>query len=192
MRIAIIGLGAIGSNLAMSLIADCKEHEYYLLDRDSVEPRNLQAHTQAYLREQIDMPKAKALRINIYNLLGIETQALIEDLGSKEIEVKTNEYELILDCLDNSAGRQYLYDYAKYHKCDCLHVGFSPQFTFEICWNKSYIVPEDAAGLDICQLEGASSFVKYVASLASSVVQDFLRSGRKRNLIGNRFSIREI
>lgn len=198
-KITIIGLGAIGSNLAMSLIADCKNHEYSLVDHGKVEPRNLQASTQNYLREQIDLPKARALRLNIYNLLNVEVKACEHHIGKSWTDsghekplTKYTDYDLIIDCLDNYEGRKFLSDYAKKFKIDCLHVGFSPQFTFEICWDKFYDVPDDGKGLDICQLEGASSFVKYVASLASGVVQDFLRSGRKRNLIGNRFSIREI
>jgi len=195
-KILIAGLGAIGSNLAMSLIADCKKHEYYLLDRDSVEPRNLQAHTQTYLKEQIDMPKAKALRINIYNFLAVEAGAsewdVISSTERHRHALPGEPFDLIIDCLDNFQGRKNLVDYSQKNNCECLHIGFSPQFTFEICWNKSYEVPPDISGLDICQLAGASSFVKYVASLASSVVQDFLRNGKKRNLIGNKFSIREL
>jgi len=195
-KIGIIGLGTIGSNLAMNLIADCKEHDYYLLDRDKVEPRNLQAHTQAYLKEQIDMPKANALRINIYNFLAVEAGASKWDVGSSTKRYKHalpgEPFDLVIDCLDNYEGRKVLSDYSKKFKTECLHIGFSPQFTFEICWDKSYEVPPDIKGLDICSLEGASSFVKFVASLASSVIQDFLRNGKKRNLIGNRFSIREL
>ena len=198
-KIMIAGLGAIGSNLATNLIADCKNHEYSLVDHGKVEPRNLQASTQNYLREQIDLPKARALRLNIYNLLNVEVKAIEHhigktwtDSGREKALSKCVDYDLIIDCLDNYEGRKILYDYSKKFKTECLHIGFSPQFTFEIAWNEDYEIPDAAKGLDICALEGASSFVKYVASLASSVIQDFLRSGKKRNLIGNRFSIREV
>jgi len=194
-RISIVGLGAIGSNLAMNLIADYKKDSFHIWDHGKIESRNLQAYTQAYFKEQLDMPKASALRINLYNLFNVEVKAFNHHISESWILVKAgnvSNYDLIIDCLDNYEGRKVLFDYAKKFKIACLHIGFSPQLTFEICWNESYEVPQDAKGLDICTLQGASSFVKYVSALASNVIQDFLRNGKKRNLIGNRFSIREI
>ena len=69
MKILIVGIGALGSNLASNLIADTvnnKKHVYTLLDYQTVEARNIQAFTQEYLPEQIGLPKLRAMRINLY------------------------------------------------------------------------------------------------------------------------------
>lgn len=200
-RILIVGVGAIGSNLTSLLVPDLKgEHEITVLDMDKIEERNVRVGTQFFFPDQIGLSKVAALQYNIYKMfnreISIDEHQLIQ--GDEFLN-----YDLIIDCLDNHEARKIIQDgwrktlhsalpspIAAY---DLLHIGFSDQFTFAIEWAENYKVPEDiTSGLDICEMEGAASFIKLTASIASLVVQEFIRKEERLEYIGNRLAIRRM
>ena len=61
-RVAVCGLGGLGSNVAIALARAGVGH-LHLLDFDRVEPSNL--NRQQYLADQVGLAKANALRANI-------------------------------------------------------------------------------------------------------------------------------
>ena len=61
-RVAVCGLGGLGSNVAIALARAGVGH-LHLLDFDRVEPSNL--NRQQYAAAQVGLPKAEALRANI-------------------------------------------------------------------------------------------------------------------------------
>ena len=61
-RVAVCGLGGLGSNVAVALARAGVGH-LHLLDFDRVEPSNL--NRQQYAAAQVGLPKAEALRANI-------------------------------------------------------------------------------------------------------------------------------
>ncbi len=61
-RVAVCGLGGLGSNIAIALARAGVGH-LHLIDFDRVEPSNL--NRQQYFASQVGMPKAEALRDNI-------------------------------------------------------------------------------------------------------------------------------
>jgi len=61
-RVAVCGLGGLGSNVAIALARAGIGH-LHLIDFDRVEPSNL--NRQQYTVAQVGMPKAEALRANI-------------------------------------------------------------------------------------------------------------------------------
>lgn len=198
MNILILGAGAIGSNLTNRLVADLKgEHEITVLDMDTVEERNVLAGTQFYTRDQIGMPKVEALQYNIYKFHEREINIINKEYKKSSVDFK--EYDLIIDCFDNHEARKTVQEQKRvdgilrWGSYSVLHVGFSDQFTFAIEWAENYKVPDDIiSGLDICEMSGASTFVNYVVSLASLVVQEYIsdsKKGRKHlEIIGNKYS----
>lgn len=195
--ILICGIGAIGSNLATLLSADNRgEFDITVLDKDKVEERNVQAGTQFYQKDQVGMSKVEALQYNIYKWYEREIRIINEQFNGT-IE-NWDSYDLTIDCFDNYEARNLEQLYYQTGKdigiqTDLLHIGFSDQFTFAIEWAENYKVPTDiTSGFDICEMEGAASFVRMVASLGSLVVQDYVKNGRKREFIGNKFSLREL
>mgnify|MGYP001606684005 CR=1 FL=1 len=205
MNILICGAGAIGSNLAALLACDLKgEHEIIVLDKDNVEERNVQAGTQFYQKDQVGMSKVEALQYNIYKWYEREVKIINKEISHENLRIilesgKTinvvDSYDLIIDCLDNYDARSLVQNHWEqlHKKLNILHLGFSDQFTFAIEWAENYKVPTDiTSGFDICEMEGAASFVKMVASLGSLVTQEFIKDGKKREFLGNKFSIREV
>lgn len=194
MKILIAGIGSIGSNLVNRLVADTKnKHHITVLDKDLVEERNVVAGTQFYTENQIGTPKVEALQLNIYKWYGGEIDIDYTNLiGS--CRNLFHRFDLVIDCFDNHDSRMALQtsfsmEDPKIIDCKLLHIGFSDQFTFAIEWAENYKVPDDIqSGMDICTMEGASSFVNKVASLGSLVVQEFITNKKKVEIVGNKLS----
>lgn len=194
MKILICGCGAIGSNLAALLAVDLRgEHEITVLDKDKVEERNTQAGTQYFLPFQIGELKTEALQYRIYKDFSREVEIVN---GNVKLVLPSRGKDLVIDCLDNKEAREISQVDWKNKLAESpfalLHLGFSDKMTFAIEWAENYQVPDNQVQVDICEMPGAASFVKLVASLGSLVVQDFLTTGKKRDFCGNQFVIREI
>ncbi len=162
-----------------------------ILDFDVVEARNLQG-TQFFTPEVKNHNKTEALQYLIYKVYGIEINFINEKLSPDNIDL-LSDYNLIVDTFDNYISRKLVQDYCMDHHLTILHCGFSDKFTFSIEFGDHYRVPEDnPKAKDLCELPGASSFVHMVAAIGSSVVQEYLKTGKQREFTGNKFSIREI
>jgi molybdopterin/thiamine biosynthesis adenylyltransferase len=112
-RVAIIGVGATGAASA-SLLARAGVGHLTLIDRDIVEPSNLQ---RQILFDEADAlastPKAEAARakIALFNS-EVHVEAKIADLVPANIHALLSEAQLYLDCTDNFETRYLLNDYA--------------------------------------------------------------------------------
>ena len=196
MKCLICGIGSLGSLLTKNIASDIRdEHTIIALDFDKVEERNVRANTQAYTSEMIGLPKTEALQYILHKMnRKIET---IEEKITKDTiknivfpDSIQSPFGLVIDCFDNFEARSAITEACR--TIPCVHVGFSPNFTWSILWNEGYVPPEDAKGLDICEMEGASSFVHMVAAIGSSVVLEYLTTRKKKELCGNRLLVREI
>ena len=194
MNALIVGTGAIGSWLAYNLASDTMA-DLTILDFDKVEKRNIQAKTQFYLEQQIGKRKVDALQYNIYTWAGKTIKVInsrIEVKGIPELLKLVFKIDLIADCFDNYQSRKLITTIAKQQNIPCVHIGFSPLMTFAIEWNETYIPPNIQVTWDICQAEGAASFIRMVAGHASIIVQEFMKTNRKISMTGNRFTNRLI
>lgn len=197
-KILILGAGALGSNITTNLAVDLKNKtEISVLDFDKIEVRNYQAGTQFYRKDQLGMPKVKALGLNIYNWFGIiiNTLPVIISRGHMGFAGgnKIFKKDLIIDVFDNYESRKFVYEECQRLGVPCLHVGFSPKMTFEACWNEDYVVPDDSPSpFDICEADGVRSFIQFVSAFTCNVIQKYLKTGEKHNYIGNAYSITKV
>lgn len=112
-RVAIVGVGATGAASA-SLLARAGVGHLTLIDRDFVEPSNLQ---RQILYDEADalasLPKAEAARrkIALFNST-IAVDPVIADLVPGNIHALLGPAGLILDCTDNFETRYLLNDFA--------------------------------------------------------------------------------
>ncbi len=112
-RVAIVGVGATGAATA-SLLARAGVGHITLIDRDFVEPSNLQRQV---LFDEADaraaLPKAEAARRKIaaFNS-AIQVEAVIADLVPANIHDLLAPAHLLLDCTDNFETRYLLNDFA--------------------------------------------------------------------------------
>jgi molybdopterin-synthase adenylyltransferase len=112
-RVAIVGCGATGSAVA-SLLARSGVGTIRIIDRDYVEPSNLQRQTlfdESDARESLPKAVAAARRIAAFNSQ-IVVEAKVDDLTPDNIEVLLEGVGLILDGTDNFETRYLVNDFA--------------------------------------------------------------------------------
>jgi adenylyltransferase/sulfurtransferase len=112
-KVAVIGCGATGSALA-SLLARAGVGELKIIDRDYVEPSNLQRQS---LFDEADaaesLPKAVAATRKISNFnSAIRVQPEVADLTPENIAAMLGEADLLLDATDNFETRYLVNDFA--------------------------------------------------------------------------------
>lgn len=98
-KVAIAGLGGLGSNIAIMLARTGIGH-LLLIDFDTVEPSNL--NRQHYFIKHLSMPKTSALKEQINDInpfITVETKTVFID----ETNIKTlfKDYELVCEAFDN-------------------------------------------------------------------------------------------
>lgn len=164
-----------------------EERNITVMDFDKVESRNLQG-TQFYTPEVKDHFKTDALQYLIYKIFGKEIGFINEKLTETNVNLLSG-YDMIIDACDNFEARSAITEACR--DIPCIHLGFG-KYTWSILWNEGYQPPETMTNFDLCELPGASSFVHMVAAVSSSVVQEYLKTGKQREFTGNKFSIREI
>jgi hypothetical protein len=190
MKFYVYGLGALGSNLLVQLAKQYGNgNEFVGIDYDTIEDRNI--GTQAYFKEMVRQPKAKAMTTILQRYGKIKYQAFNKKIEKYEDVIVPEPEDIIIDCFDNSASRKILKSTGE---DNILHVGFSPHFTAEIIWNKEYDVPGDPdKEIDICELTSATSFIGFVVNFTALVIDDFLINRERKNyLITNKWNIKKL
>ena len=112
-RVAIVGCGATGSAVA-SLLARAGVGTIRIIDRDYVEPSNLQRQTlfdESDARDSLPKAVAAAWRIAAFNSQ-IAVEPKVADLTPENIEGLLEGMDLILDGTDNFETRYLVNDYA--------------------------------------------------------------------------------
>jgi molybdopterin/thiamine biosynthesis adenylyltransferase len=112
-RVAIVGVGATGAATA-GLLNRAGVGHLTLIDRDFVEPSNLQRQT---LFDEADalasLPKAEAARRQLARInSGVRCTSHIADLVPANIDELLSQSDILLDCTDNFETRYLLNDYA--------------------------------------------------------------------------------
>lgn len=196
-KIFIFGLGAIGSNLLLQLIKKYPENEYIGIDYDIVEERNI--NTQSYLLPHVGMKKVNAIQIVLglnmrkFNYIPLNKEITSgKDLAEMACLDAVDDY-LFIDCFDNSKSRKvFKVDGWKFN---CLHVGFSPQYSAEMIWNENYSVPNDIPEEqnDICEMNEAIPFINFTVSRACGVISNFIEKNIKEDyIITNKYNIKKL
>lgn len=103
-RVLIIGLGGLGSPVALYLAAS-GIGQLVLVDDDQVEISNLQrqiAHTEARLNQDKVSSAAEAIAAVNH---GVQVEAINKRLSEAELNEQVNKADIVVDCSDNFATR---------------------------------------------------------------------------------------
>ena len=112
-RIALVGCGATGSALA-SLLARAGVGRIRIIDRDDVEPSNLQRQSlfdEADAAQSLPKAIAAARKISAFNS-EIVVEPEVADLVPANAEGLLSEMQLVLDGTDNFETRYLINDFA--------------------------------------------------------------------------------
>ena len=179
LRITLCGAGAIGSNLADTLVRQGATR-LRVIDDDRVEEHNI--GTQVYVQGDIGQPKADALRKHLFRVAGVEIDAVRKRLTAANAASLLKDADLIIDAFDNSTSRRAVQDGARQHGAPALHAGLFADYG-EVVWDEIYRVPRDVPG-DVCDYPLARNLVLITAAVAAETISQWITSGQR-----NSFSI---
>jgi len=186
-RVVIVGCGATGSVLA-SLLARSGVGRLRILDRDYVEPSNLQRQTlfdENDARESLPKAIAAARQIARFNS-EIVAEPHVVDLIPANIDSLLGGCDLILDGTDNFETRYLINDYAMKNSVAWIYAAAvgSYALTMNILPTETAclacIFPQSPRGtVETCETSGIlSTAVNLVASIAASEALKFLVGAR--------------
>ena len=182
-RIAIVGCGATGSVLA-SLLARAGVGTIRIIDRDYVEPSNLQRQCLYDESDAADsLPKAIAAARKIASFNSqIVVDPQVVDLTPTNIGALLTGVELILDGTDNFETRYLINDFAVQQSIPWIYTAAVGSYgvTMNVIPSKTAclacIFPEPPRGmLETCETAGVlNSAVNWAASVAATEALKFL------------------
>ena len=174
-RIVICGVGALGSQLADNL-ARHGAANLRVIDYDRVEEHNI--GTQVFDRAEIGAPKAETVAARVFRATGAEIECFNKTLDEKSVAKLLRGADVVVDCLDNSAGRALLTNYCREHDLACLHLGVNTDYG-EAKWNENYLVPADVAGVGACDYPLARNLLLLVVAIGSESLLRWLWAQEK-------------
>lgn len=112
-RVAVVGVGATGA-AAAGLLTRAGVGRLTLIDRDFVEPSNLQRQTLFDEADALEaLPKAEAAKRQLGRINSdVAVSAHVADLVPANIHELLSDSDLVLDCTDNFETRYLLNDYS--------------------------------------------------------------------------------
>jgi molybdopterin/thiamine biosynthesis adenylyltransferase len=175
-KVVIVGVGALGSHVAMLLR---NEAELRVVDFDKVEGRNTksQFHGLPHLRKN----KAESLKSTMNFLWATKIETIPFKLSVDNTAV-LDHAALVIDCLDNGAGRRIIQGHVRKggDESQLLHGALAPGGTFgRVIWDDLF-EPDDAAeGAVTCEGGEFLPFIVLTAACVAYAAQQFLRTGKK-------------
>jgi adenylyltransferase/sulfurtransferase len=188
-RVAVVGCGATGSALA-ALLARAGVGTLRIIDRDYVEPSNLQRQTlfeESDAAESLPKAIAAARRIAAFNSQ-IVVEPQVADLVPGNVESLLDGVELILDGTDNFETRYLINDYAVEKGLPWIYAAAVGSYavTLNVLPGETAclacVFPESPRGtVETCETAGIlNSAVNVVASIAASEALKLLVGARDK------------
>lgn len=175
MRIVICGAGTVGANLAEHLARTGFEG-LEVVDHDRVEARNLA--NQPYHLAQVGQPKTRALAEVLFRACGARVKPVPKTLDPGSAPRLLRGAALVVDALDNSAGRAAVQGGCRALGLPCLHVGLSPDGYAEVLWDEGYRVPPDVPG-DPCGAPLSRGLAMLAVMVAARALEAFFLGGAR-------------
>ena len=177
-RGVICGAGALGSNLAETLLRQGWTN-FLLIDMDRVEVHNI--GTQIYDEEDVGQLKVAACQSKFIRICGDDIDITSNELTSKNVKKLLKNADLVIDAFDNSESRQLLQTHCRDNDINCLHAGLNVDYG-EVVWDEKYLVPGKTEG-DVCDYPLARNLISIIVSIAAEEVLDFClaKNPRRKN-----------
>lgn len=177
-RVAIIGVGALGSHLVQFLRNE--DAELKVIDFDRVEQKNVLS--QFHSKPSVGKLKAAALQQTLLFLFGRGSiSAVPHRLTVDNIDAVVHGSDLIIDCLDNAKSRKLVQAYSDQAGIPCLHGALAADGGFGmVVWDEQFTIDDEAgAGAATCTNGDHLPFIALVSAYLARAAQQFLRTGKK-------------
>jgi len=189
MRIVFAGIGAAGS----TALWFCRnlDAEIGVIDFDRVEARNLLA--QVFTRQTIGKNKAEACKLQLKTYYGRDIEAFGVRLARENVEQLCQTADLLVDSFDNAESRRLISDFARSHHIPLVHAAMNDDSTFAIVrWDERFEPDEEGAiGQATCEGGDHLPFIAVLGASLARVIQDFVTTGIKRDVMIDLRTVRE-
>lgn len=176
-RVVIVGVGALGSHLAL-LIRNLPV-QIKVIDMDKIERKNVMS--QFHTNMSVGKNKAEALKQSMQGLFGVKIESIPHRLVGDNAEQLLGGASLVVDCLDNGASRRVVQGLVRARGIPCLHGALAPNGAFgRVVWEPQFeIDDEDGPGAATCEDGEHLPFIALVSSLLATSVRRFIRDGKR-------------
>jgi len=170
-KIAVCGVGALGSNLVNNLVRQGFE-KITIIDMDRVEQKNIA--TQVYGMKDVGQMKVNALKGLVYQINKKVLSVFDKELNDSNFKKVLDDHDLIVDVFDNWPSRKLTNQAGFLLRIPVVHAGMSDSGFAEIKWNDHYKIPEiEKEQKDICDYPLAANLVHITASILAEVITQF-------------------
>jgi len=190
MNIVIVGIGALGSHLAMLLRnVDVK---LTLVDFDRVEQKNLRS--QFHTRMGSNRNKAQAAVQTMNGMWGSVMTPIPHKLTADNIQQILGAADLVVDCVDNGETRRLIQGFVRKQGIPCLHGALSADGIMgKSVWDEYFTVDdENIQGQATCEVGDFLPFISFVSSMLAMAIQKWMADGTEvsYNILGSGITVR--
>jgi len=173
-RVVIVGVGALGSHVAMFLRnIDAK---LFAIDDDRVEQRNVAS--QFHGKTGVGKLKVQALQQTLDFFFRLRIDISHSRLCDDNVEQLLAGASLVIDCVDNGATRRVIQGYVRRVGMPCLHGALAADGSFgRAIWDEQFIVDDAASGAATCENGEFLSFIAITAAQIAHAANVYLKSG---------------
>lgn len=175
LRLTVCGAGAIGSNLLIALLRMGLRHAT-VIDFDRVEPHNVA--NQHYGLSDAGAPKVEVLQAEAYRIAEVEIATHHRKIDERTVARLLRGSTLVVDALDNHAGRAVVAAHCAAAALPCLHIGLAAGYA-EVLWNEGYRVPRDPDAADPCPDPVAAPLVAVAVAVAAETILRYAARGAR-------------
>lgn len=177
MRIGIVGVGALGSHVAMLLRN--MDATLYGIDFDRVERKNVKS--QFHGKTSVGKLKVQGLKQTMNGLFGVKLDVCSNKVVADNVAQVLSNVDLVIDCLDNGDGRRVVQAFVREQGVACLHGALAADGAFgQIIWDEHFqIDDEDSEGAATCEDGEHLPFIAITAAFIARAVQEHLMNDRK-------------
>ena len=177
--IVIIGVGALGSHVALFLRN--MEEGIKIVDFDRVEQKNILA--QFHSKMGLGRNKAQALSQALQGVFGVKVEPVAHRLSLDNATAILGGAKLLLDCTDNISTRLLISTACRKKNIPCLHGCLSAAGDFaRVVWEEHFMPDAEGEEAQATCIDGEHlPFFAAAAAYMAIEAQQFLKGGRKRS-----------
>lgn len=180
-RIAFLGCGALGSQIAWNL-AYPNHWEFILVDFDTIDQNNVETGTTVFSRQHIGASKVNALAEIVWRKGRVNCEVRNERMTAANIGRLWEGMDLVLDLFDNAASRRLTMSRSLPLNPPVMHVAVSGARTGQIAWNDRYEPAEDGPN-PVCTHALGARILRMTSTVAAGAVESFFDHGRTEEVV---------
>lgn len=184
-KIVVVGVGALGSHVVQFLRN--VDADITVVDFDRVERKNVAS--QFHAKASVGKGKVVGLKQTMNFLFGKKINTIPHKLTTDNVETLLKDVDLVIDCLDNAAGRRVVQDWCgpacgpsgEGSRIPCLHGALDAAGSFgRVIWSKDFVIDEEGAeGQATCEDGEFLPFITITAAFLARSAQLFLEQDQQ-------------